>query len=71
MTSIQHPTRRQALQLAVGAVAVTALPVPALTRLQALAGPTGPSANLLWKPVDDAPRVAASSDDRSVQAAAA
>ncbi|WPH23561.1 hypothetical protein [Variovorax paradoxus] len=71
MTSIQHPTRRHALQLAAGAVAIAALPVPALTRLQALAGPIGPSANLLWKPVDDAPRVAASSDDRSVQAAGA
>ena len=69
MTSTQHPTRRQALQLAAGAVAIAALPVPALTRLQALTGPTGPSANLLWKPVDDAPRVAASSDDRFMQVA--
>jgi len=64
MPSMRHPTRRQALQLAAGAAAMAALPVPALTRLQALAGPIGPSANLLWKPVDDAPRVAASSDDR-------
>ena len=71
MTSIRHPTRRQALQLAAGAVAMAALPIPALTRLPALADPTGPSANLLWRPVDDAPRVAASSDDRFMQVASA
>jgi hypothetical protein len=68
MTSIQHPTRRQALRLAGGTMAMAALPVPVLARLQA---PIAPSANVLWKPVDNAPRVMASSDDLFMPAAGA
>ncbi|WP_157609001.1 hypothetical protein [Variovorax sp. Root411] len=50
MTSNQHPTRRQALQRAAGILAMAALPLPAPARLQA---PIEPSANVLWKPMDD------------------
>jgi len=70
MTAVQHPTRRQAMQLTLGTVAMLALPVPALARLQAVAGATGPlismepRVNVLWKPLDDAPRGGAAFDDR-------
>jgi len=66
MTSIQHSTRRHALQLAAGAMATAALPALGLARLQAAASPTGPSANVLWKPEDDASRVVVRSNDRLV-----
>jgi len=70
MAPTQHPTRRQAMQLTLGTMAMAALPVPALARLQAVAGATGPiipmelRVNVLWKPVDDAPRGWAAFDDR-------
>jgi hypothetical protein len=63
MPPMPHPTRRKALQLAAGSVAMAALPVPALTRLQTLAGPIGPSANVLWRPAGNALRVAMWRDD--------
>ncbi|WP_295979894.1 hypothetical protein [uncultured Variovorax sp.] len=63
MTSKHEPTRRKALQLAAGALAMASSPAPVIARLQLEGEFAGPSANVLWKPVDDAWRFAESSDE--------
>lgn len=63
ITSQHNPTRRKALQLATGVVAMAASPVPLMARLQVEGDSVGPSTNVLWKPIDDARRFEKPSDD--------
>ena len=63
MTAEHNPTRRKAMQMAAGAVAMAALPVPVVARLQVEGDSAGPSTNVLWKPIDDARRFEKPSDD--------
>jgi len=63
MTAEHNPTRRKAMQMAGGAVAMAALPVPVIARLQVEGEFTAPPTNVLWKPIDEARRFEKPSND--------